>query len=309
MQNLDLLKKRFRIFRIVRDFFYSKGLSEVDCPLASKSRIVEPNIDLVPVFVNGDKRWLCPSPEVGMKKLLAEGMENIFQLSSVFRNGEYGEKHSSEFTLLEWYRVGISFEEIIEETTELIHLVCGYFPAHACTYASLFEQHFQINPHTCNREDLILIFEKNGFETYPGLIEAPKSDMLNFLMGSHIEPRFPSDQITIVTDYPAHQTLMSRLKVIDGYEVAIRFEIYLKGIELANGSQEETKHERQIKEIQEKYHDYTKRTEESIVLDESFLKALTKGLPECCGVALGMDRLCMIALGAKTIDEVRIPSY
>ncbi|WP_181860334.1 amino acid--tRNA ligase-related protein [Candidatus Similichlamydia laticola] len=305
---LDWLKARFHFIRSIRYFFEQRGFIEADCSLASRTRIIEPYIELVPIWMNGEKGWLYPSPEVGLKKLLSLGIGDVFQISHTFRNGEHGSKHNSEFTMLEWYRVNMSFQGIIQEAIELVSLFCGKLPHRIVTYTTLFEERFGINPHTSSLEELLSLFQKEKLCPYSGLLESSKNDLLNFLMGSHLEKAFPKDCLTVVTDYPAHQTVMSSLKDVNGYKVAMRFEIYLGDLELANGSQEATDAGRQIEELQAQHEEYVKRTGEDIRFDFSFLEALKK-LPPCCGVAVGVDRLCMLGVGSESIHDILVFPY
>jgi lysyl-tRNA synthetase class 2 len=270
---------------------------EVDCPIVSQCASVDAHIDLIPAIYNHKTPcFLHSSPEYGMKRLLSLGIGDIFQLSHVFRDGEFGEKHNPEFTMIEWYRVGMPFEKLIQETCDICRLFLGDLPSHIISYKEAFETYLQIDPFTASDEQLkrLLGEECNG----------SRDDLLNYLLGMHIEPHLGKDRLTVLAYYPPSQAALSQTKVIDHHVVAERFEIYYQGIELANGYHELQDHQEQLKRLHEANRLRKLLGKSSLPIDMRFIEALQKGLPDCSGVAVGFDRLMMLRHKRHSIHDV-----
>ena len=276
---LDILKDRAQMLHEVRAFFHTRNILEVDCPLLCQSPA---NDSYITPMQTKEGRFLHTSPEYGMKRLLCEGLGDCFQLSHVFRQAECGSRHNPEFTMLEWYRLGFSLEEMIEETLALARV---FMPGSVqmLTYEELFEQYAGINPYNCRLEDL----------------KAPSSsfeESLHYVLATVIEPQLPQSTFTVVYDFPESQCALAQIQ--EG--VAKRFEIYYGEVELANGYLElEDKEEHLIR-----FETLNKTREVPLPIDKRFLAALEHGLPSCCGVAVGFDRLMMSRHHTKEIVDI-----
>jgi lysyl-tRNA synthetase class 2 len=288
-----------------RAFFSSRHILEVDCPLITAKGSVDAHIDLIPVLYNGsERRYLHSSPEYGMKKLLSEGLGHCYQLAHVFRDGEYGPKHNPEFTLAEWYRLDMPFDAFIEESLAFIRLFLGDLPSFRYSYKNLFELYLDINPFTATIKDLEPLLATHGIELSEALKKGGKDSLLNILLGTLIEPKLGKEELAVLVYYPPSQAALAKTTNIDGDTVACRFEIYYKGIELANGYDELADPDEQRQRLKEANCQRSALGKEALPLDEDFLKALEKGLPACCGVAIGFDRLMMLRHHAATLSEV-----
>lgn len=274
---------------------------EVDTPILSHSAPVDLHIEIMTVDVcQGEKGYLHSSPEYAMKRLLALGSGDIYQLSHVFRAEQSGRLHNPEFMMIEWYRIGMSLPHLIEETLDLIRLFVGDQPATFHTYAEIFQQ--------CTGID----YRKASLPTLKNLIEPyhPPSDVsswdldgyLHFIMGFIIEPKLQG--LHVICDYPPSQAALATTRDTPEGPVAERFEVYFNGIELANGFHELTQPTEQRRRFLAANIERQKLGKSQLPLDENFLAALEKGLPDSCGVAVGFDRLLMLKLGKTTLKEV-----
>lgn len=299
MDKKNTLRERAAMLARTRQFFAERAIIEVDCPLATRGASVDAHIDLFPITHAEETYYLHSSPEYGMKRLLAEGIGDCFQLSHVFRQGEYGPKHNPEFTLIEWYRCGMAFVPFIEETCALIQLFLGALPHYFISYRQLFLDAFNLDPHSCDTQTLLSICKKKNLIPH----DHSKDALLNILLGSFIEPTLGSDTLTIVHGYPASQAALAQLEEEAGHAVARRFEIYYQGIELANGYDELANSHEQRQRLTLANETRMALGKELLPLDESFLAALDK-LPPCCGVAVGFDRLLMLRLKASSLEEI-----
>lgn len=300
-----LLHDRAIMLDSARAFFKTRGILEVDCPLVSASASVDAHIDLIPAIdAMGHTRYLHSSPEYGMKRLLAEGMGDIYQLSHVFRQGEYGVKHNPEFMMAEWYRLEKSFEFLIEETIEFIRLFVGNIPWSLISYRDVFQKYAGIDYLHATEEDLLLFLKENQIETYDTVVAEGKDALLNLILGTLIEPNLGRDELCALAYYPSSQAALAKTKWHGEEKVAERFEVYFRGIELSNGYHELADAEEQRQRLIEANAARKGMGKEALPIDENFLEALKKGLPDCCGVAVGFDRLMMLRHGVKNIKEV-----
>jgi lysyl-tRNA synthetase class 2 len=283
---------------------------EVETPVCSAYGGTDPALASLtsrytgPGAPQGQDLFLHTSPEFPMKRLLAAGCGPIYQICRVFRDGEAGRLHNPEFTLLEWYRPGFDHHRLMEELAELINsLLPEPRPVERLSYGELFQRYLAINPHRARVDELRQCAEGNNIPGVDSLQLAERDGWLDLLLSHLIEPELGRDRLTFVYDYPASQASLARLREGDP-PVAQRFELYMGGMELANGFFELT-------DAQEQRHrfaaDNSRRQREGlpqVPMDEHLLAALKRGLPECAGVALGIDRLLMVLTGASHIREV-----
>lgn len=283
----------------VRSFFLQKEVMEVDCPLSSSAASVDPHIDLV----ESEGRFLHSSPEYGMKRLLAEGLPDLYQMSHVFRQGEEGARHNPEFMLVEWYRRGFSFDDMVEETALFIALFLGNHPLETLSYREAFRRYVDLDPMTASWEECRSRLDGTGLFSPSLLASCDRDDLLNFLLAHFVEPLLGRNSLCALTHYPASQAALAQCVQEEGHSVAERFEIYFQGIELANGYHELHHAQEQRQRLEEANLKRLALGKRPLPLDERFLQSLDQ-LPPCCGVAVGFDRLMMLRHGASHIREV-----
>ncbi len=299
-----LLRERALAFQKVRSFFLERSVLEVDTPLLSKTAPIDEHIDILAVQLDTQNLgYLHSSPEYAMKRLLALGSGDIFQMSHVFRQGELSPRHNPEFTMVEWYRINMSFPTFIEETASFIKLFLGDIPHTLLSYKEAFFMYTGLNYLKASKEDLIKRIQRENIEISTGA-SWDKEDLLHLLMGCLVEPNLGKDGLLILLDYPASQAALAQTELKEGELVAKRFEIYHQGIELANGYLElidATQQKQRLLEASQKRHLAGKFP---LPIDEKFLEALSQGIPPCCGVAVGLDRLLMLQTKSSDIKKV-----
>jgi lysyl-tRNA synthetase class 2 len=301
---LQRLQDRALFLQKARSFFYDRGILEVDTPILSKTAPIDEHIDIMKVIPNdGETGYLHSSPEYAMKRLLCEGIQDIFQLGHVFRQGEHGALHNPEFTMVEWYRIGMDFLPFIEETIEFIRLFLGPLGCDFLTYREAFFRATQIDPMKATVEDLLEVVVAHGFDLSVN-IEKEKDILLHLLMGFVVEPHLGKDKLTVVMDYPASQAALAAVEEKQGEYVAKRFEVYYQGIELGNGYLELTDADQQEQRLRQANEKRMEKGRESLPLDCHFIAALQKGMPPCCGVAVGFDRLLQLHCKATRLQEI-----
>lgn len=307
----DALRLRARVNRLVREFFRARDVLEVETPVLSQAGNTDPNIASFSLEFSGRtdgaprQRWLRTSPEFALKRLLAAGMGDCYELGRVFRDGEAGGRHNPEFTMLEWYRVGWNHRRLIEETAELVgtalSLLGRQAPLRVVRYRDLYRDALGIDPFTADDGDLCAAL--GDVEIDPDGLT--RDDWLDLLMTHRLQPAFDPAGLLAIIDYPASQCALARLRDDgDGHPVAERFELYLGSIELANGYHELLDAGEQRERFQ---HDGVVRQARGggiPPMDEALLAALRAGLPACAGVALGVDRLLMAMLDTPRIADV-----
>jgi lysyl-tRNA synthetase class 2 len=240
-----------------------------------------------------------------MKRLLAEGAMAIYQVTRSFRQGERGPLHNPEFTMVEWYRVGDDMRAGIDLLDELVQTMLGTTPAVRTTYADAFRRTLNIEPHAATIDELSAAAKQAGVATPDGMRTDDRDEWLNLLLTMCVEPQLGRDRPEIIYHYPASQASLSKVTRVDaGYEVAERLELYYRGIELANGFHELADATEQRRRFEVVNAARVADGREALPLPGSFLAALERGLPSCTGVALGFDRLVMLATDAQSIDEV-----
>ena len=298
-ERLQILRDRAAMLARARSFFSERNILEVDCPQLTNGASVDAHIDLIPaIYQNSDIRYLHSSPEYGMKRLIVEGIGDIYQLSHVFRDGEYGHKHNPEFCMAEWYRMGISFEAMIEETLDFIRLFLGPLPSSTYSYRQLF-QDIGIDYQHASQKELLSFLQK-----YPGIETETTESLLNLILGLIIEPKLGKNELSVLAYYPASQAALAKTLQKEDEAVALRFEIYYKGVELCNGYSELAHPKEQRARFEKANQERLQLGKQPLPLDDFFLSALEKGLPDCCGVAVGFDRLMMLRHSTATLAEV-----
>ena len=317
---LEALKVRAEAYAQLRAFFYQRQVLEVETPLLSASTATDPFLASVPAYLSPSAGqaskpfYLHTSPEFPMKRLLAAGSGAIYQICKCFRDGESGRRHNPEFTMLEWYRPGFSLSQLMAEVASLISevLAPAKLPVKHISYREAFELYLGIDPFTLPESQLSeLAEEKTGFApAKENSLALSRDDYLNLLLSSCIEPHLgfaknSAPELCFLSGYPASQASLAKLTQDEhGQTVAERFELYIQGLEMANGYFELTDAQEQARRFQQDNRQRQHLQLPEIPVDTRLLAALAAGLPECSGVALGVDRLLMIKLHASAIDEV-----
>ncbi len=295
---LETLKRRAKLIQRIRAFFIARDVLEVETPLLAHHGVTDCHVENINAQYQGNTLFLQTSPEYHMKRLLCAEFPSIFQISKAFRDEACGRKHNSEFTMLEWYRLGFSLEALMDEVCELLQQVLGRPKAKRMTYQAVFVEILGVNPHVATTNELKQIAIKHGLG-FSG--ELSRDAWLDLLMGCLIEPKLGFNEPLMIFDYPKSQSALA--VVCD--DVAKRFEVYVDGIELANGFDElgcANEQATRFKRDNDARRQAGLNTRE---LDSFFLNALTEGgLPSCAGVALGIDRLLMCLIETSDIQEV-----
>ncbi len=310
---MQTLRQRAQLIARVRAFFAERDVLEVETPVLGHGGSTDVYLASLSTMAStpaGEERlWMQTSPEFHMKRLLAAGSGPIFQLARSFRDGEVGRRHNIEFSMLEWYRPGFSLNAMIEETVALVHRVHPAVPGgpmrsvRHCRYSQLFRDLLSIDPFTSELAELRqLAAEQGGLE----MASAARDECLDLLMGLVVEPTLGQNGLDVVTDYPASQAALARRHrdPEDGQWVASRFELYLSGVELANGYDELTDAAEQASRFAEDNLVRRQQGFSEVDADQRLVAALEHGLPAGSGVALGLDRLIQLALNKKSVAEV-----
>ncbi|BAP15359.1 lysyl-tRNA synthetase [Alcanivorax sp. NBRC 101098] len=295
--SLQAIKARAELLSTVRAFFDARQVLEVDTPQLARYGVSDPHIQCIAVPGYG---YLQSSPEYHMKRLLAAGSGPIYQLCKAFREGEAGGRHNPEFTMLEWYRPGFSLNQLVSECLALFAELFPGIRAKKYPFRDLFKNITGLDPLTVDDAELIHYAVFHGAPT--GLNKTAAAD---YLMATQVETALPAEQLSVVTDFPGWAAALAQThKDKDGAIVAKRFEVYYRGLELANGYQELTDAQEQSQRFQR---DNALRLEQGLppmAPDAYLLDAMTSGLPECSGVAVGVERLLMAQQPPLTIDQV-----
>ena len=294
----SMLVRRAALYRQIRQFFDRKEVLEVETPLLCDATALEPN--LTSFLVADAQRYLQTSPEFAMKRLLASGSGPIYQLCKAFRQGEEGRRHNPEFSMLEWYQPGYCLDELIAEVEELVGEVMGERPLDVVSYAQVFQRYLDVNPFSAEYEHLQqLARERCGYQDDG----KNRDDLLDVLMSQLIEPQLGDGCFTFVKDFPASAAALARIgRNPDGHAIAQRFELYVNGVELANGYDELLDAEEFANRCAANQHQRGQRNLPVYPSPTRLLRA-TSSIPACCGVALGVDRLLMLAVGQDNIAD------
>jgi lysyl-tRNA synthetase class 2 len=320
--SIETLRARAQLLARVRRFFAERDVLEVETPMLGQGGSTDVHLASLSAEARtpaGRQRlWLQTSPEFHMKRLLAAGSGAIFQLAKSFRDGEVGGRHNIEFTMLEWYRPGFSLTALMDETAALIYAILPpsvlvealsapkrYVDLKRYAYRELFHTHLDVDPFTTSLARLRTLAAERGFMPAHALADEPRDTCLDLLMSMVIEPTLGQGELSAVVDYPASQAALARRHLdTHGDWVASRFELYLNGVELANGYDELTDAAEQRARFEA---DNAERRElgfNEVDVDTRLVAALEHGLPEGSGVALGMDRLIQLALGKPRLSDV-----
>ena len=305
----EAIRCRAELLGSVRAFFAERGVMEVETPALAACGATDTHLDSFSTRYTGSGSaagrvaYLQTSPEYAMKRLLSAGCGPIYQICKAFRNGEAGRYHNPEFTLLEWYRPGFDYRALMAEVDELLRLVLETPAAALLSYAAVFEQHLRLDPHSATIAQLRACADGRGIVLSQSLGE-DRDAWLTLLWTHLIEPGLGCDGRPIfVFDYPASQAMLARIRP-GSPAVAERFEIYFDGVELANGFQEL----QDAAEQRQRFEENCRRRHSSgmveMEVDDKLLEAIAHGLPFCSGVAMGLDRLLMLRMGARSLGEV-----
>lgn len=306
--SLPQLKQRAAILAQIRAFFAARDVLEVDTPAMSQATVTDIHLHTFqtqfvgPGFANGQQLYLMTSPEFHMKRLLAAGSGPIYQICKSFRNEESGRYHNPEFTMLEWYRPGFDHHTLMDEMDDLLQMVLQCGAAERMTYQQAFLTVLGVCPLTAEMDALKAVAATLGLAD----IAEPEDDrdtLLQLLFSVGVEAKIGQQAPAFVYDFPASQAALAQISPADE-RVAERFEVYFKGIELANGFHELADGNEQLARFEA---DNRKRLEMGLApqpIDLHLVNALRAGFPDCAGVALGIDRLIMLALGQDHIDRV-----
>ena len=289
----------------LREFFAARNVLEVETPILSAAAVTDPQVESLTTRIAGSSGpyYLSTSPEYPMKRLLASGSGDIYQVCKVFRDAEQGRWHNPEFTMIEWYRLGVDDSALMAEveslTAELLSPLRRLEPAERLTYGEAFRRHAGVDAHSASEADLERAAAAHGIVCHAELDRDAKLDLL---MGLVVGPHLGRERPCFLCDYPASQAALARLK--PGFPaVAARFEFYVDGVELANGFHELADAGEQRARF---LHDLATRQARGQVappLDERLLAAMQCGLPDCAGVALGFDRLVAVGLRAAGLAQ------
>ena len=288
---MSVLTERANCLKMIRTFFENRNVMEVDTRLLDVFSVTDPYMTALSVQAGKHKHFLQTSPEYAMKRLLSQGSGDIYQLGKAFRAEEKGQYHDNEFTMLEWYRVGYSLEQLMSEVYQLIITIIGDKKENRLTYQQAFMATLKFDPFTISTEELESITRRRLGDIPQQLL---RDNYLTLLFSEVIEPALPPNEITFIYNYPETQASLAKLKLENGNMVAKRFEVYCCGIELANGFYELTNAIEQLNRFEQDNLDRQTLNINPIEIDHRLIEALRNGLPECSGVALGFDRLLML---------------
>ena len=305
-------KQRANVLSLIRTFFLARDVIEVETPLLSSATITDQHLDPFITQFNysadshcseGTLLYAQTSPEFAMKRLLASGYGSCYQICKALRHEQQGRYHNPEFTMLEWYRLGYNHFELMDEVEELLQLILSCPKPEKISYQKLFISKVDVDPLNTSRSGLINVIKHSG--KLSDWLEREESidTLLQFIMAELIEPNIGIHAPCFVYDFPASQASLAKISTKDP-RVAERFECYFKGIELANGFHELTDAEQQKQRFINDNEIRQQLDMEKRAIDERFISALEYGLPACSGVALGIDRLIMLALSVEKIDDI-----
>lgn len=301
----EALQSRAQQLQYVRGFFAQRGVLEVETPVLGRHGVTDVNLDGIPAQTGMDGNrsgWLQTSPEYHMKRLLAAGSGSIFQVARVFRQGERGRRHNPEFSMLEWYREGFDDADLMAEVAEL---VCGWLGCDwpdILPYRDAVQRIAGFDPMTISDSDLSHYCRQ--WLAPEQLVGLGRDECLDLVMSFRVEPELGLEKPVFITRYPASQAALAKVSMADGYALAHRFELYSQGLELCNGYWELTDPDEQRQRFADDNRQRKATGKPEMAVDQAFLAALDNGLPECSGVALGLDRLLMLKLGASSIEDV-----
>ena len=305
--SLPVLHGRAAMLARIRAYFAAQEVAEVQTPVLSRSAVSDPQIESIAAApARGPRHFLQTSPEYAMKRLLAAGFGDCYQVCPVFRDGEAGRLHNPEFTMIEWYRLDFGVGEMQHDVDRLLRVACAdlrsFSPMREVTYRAAIRDACGLDCQTAVPAEIRAALARHGIE--PANADGWDQDAwLDLLMGAVVGPALGHDAPVFVSDYPASQAALARLRTEpDGTRVAERFELYVDGLELANGFRELGDALEQRRRFEQDLRMRESRGQDRNPIDGHLLDALAHGLPDCAGVALGFDRLVMVAFGLKSLD-------
>lgn len=303
--SLDTLRLRAAVLAKIRAFFAARGVLEVETPALSAATVTDLHLASLETRCRAEAAgeltlYLQTSPEFAMKRLLAAGSGPIYQVARAFRDGEAGRRHNPEFTLLEWYRPGLDHHGLMDEMDALLGEVLGAAPAERLSYGELFAGRLGIDPHRATGAELEAAARAAGFTD---ALDLERDAWLDLLLSVVLEPGLGRGRPTFLYDFPASQAALARVRP-GPPPLAERFEVYVEGMELANGFHELTDAAEQRHRFERDLERRRERGLPEVPIDHRLLAALAAGLPPCAGVALGVDRLVMLAAGVSSLAEV-----
>jgi len=304
------MRARAAMLKAIRRYFDTQGVLEIETPYLSQAAAMDPAIESLSVNTAAapSSHWLHSSPELAMKRLLAAGVGDIYQIARVFRDAEQGRWHNPEFTLLEWYRIGFCAAQLRLDVQRLLADIAAAMGLSLATpvtrtYAALFQDRLQLDPLTVDEAALRAVAAERDLPAtlWRHSVAENRQALLDGLFATQIQPTLRG--LTWVVDYPAEQAAMAR-RLPDNPACADRFELYWDAVELANGYHELTDADEQLARLHEDRRRRRARGQQAVPLDQRFIAAMQAGLPPCAGIALGLDRLLMCLLGLAHIDTV-----
>jgi len=302
--NKRLIKLRAETYTKIRQFMAERNILEVETPVLSHATVTDMQLDsfrseyFSPQSSSGKILYLQTSPEYAMKRLLASGTGAIYQISKVFRNEEQGKLHNPEFTMLEWYQPGYGHHQLMQE----LELFLNLFAMNRCekiSYGEIFLEHTGLDVHTCDTNEIKSMAQQHGLSS---TVEE-RSVLLDFIFNYKITSTLGNTKPMFVYDYPACQCALAKISNSTP-KVAERFELFINGMEIANGFHELTDTDEQLARFEQDLILRKKENRPDLPIDHLFLDALKQGLPDCAGVAVGIDRLLMAMTGINDIREV-----
>lgn len=303
---IEALKARAQLYCKIRQFFAEREVLEVETPILSRAAVTDVHLASIQALrhLNGKLQtgYLQTSPEFAMKRLVASGMGSIYQICKVFRDDEHGRKHNSEFSMLEWYRPQFNLLQLMQEVSELLTTVFGYeVEPKIITYKQAFQHRLEINPLRADLKTLKDTARRVGLNIDLG---DDRVAWLDLLFSHFVEPTLGTDYPVYLTDFPAEMASLAQVKIDEeGNQVAARFELYIDGLELANAYDELADSQEQARRFAADNHDREKRGLAVVPVDHHLLAALDH-FPPCAGIALGLDRLLMVLMSTRRIDNV-----
>lgn len=308
----EYAQKRAQVLQQIRHFFNERDVVEVETPALSQGTVTDVHLDAITCrynFLNDSSTeqatnlYLQTSPEFHMKRLIASGYGCIFQIAKAFRHEEAGRFHNPEFTLLEWYRLGFDHFKLMKEVAELLKRVLGCAEPTQITYQQLFIEWVSLDPLNATRDQLLTLIKKHDKLSEWLTLEQDNDILLQFIFSELIEPHIGNESPCFVYNFPRSQASLAKISPEDT-RVAQRFECYFQGVELVNGFNELTDVDLQLERFQEDNRQREGFSLQIKPIEKNFIAALAQGLPQCSGVALGIDRLIMLALNAEHIEQV-----
>lgn len=296
LANLEL---RAAVLQKIREFFWARQVLEVETPLLCHATVPNPNLSSFRI----NNSYLQTSPEFAMKRIVAAMRRDVYQICKAFRDDEVGRIHNREFTMLEWYRIGFDHYRLMDEIEELMRVILGVTGVDRIAYKDIFQRELQLDVCKCSLSELTMCAERNNLHLPNTINDTERTFWLQLLFSHLIEPKLGQGGRPIfIYNFPAAEAALAKISPTDS-SVAERFELYFKGVELANGFHELTDPEEQRQRFILEQQERAKLNLSAVPLDENFLAALA-ALPACAGVAIGLDRLLMLVAGANSIADV-----